>query len=794
MKIQCPCGAKYSVDVTPEMAARPVQFICQSCGTDSSEAVNAMIRQELGQMAPVGVMIPSENEPAVAPPPPPRPSGPRIQTSAPKPESGQASTGGAPARQICLKHPGQPITHQCLVCNKPMCPKCMELFGYVCSPFCKSRAEAQRLDIPEYAGKTSVVESRFWRKFAFIAGSIAAVIVALLSVWFWYVWIGSHPSAIFAVRFEDGARTGQSQVCGQKQIVFLHGTTLYRYDMKTKKQVWARKLVDEKLIHDEVQKELQEMQTMIRKVQDRNPDAELKIPPAEDLIDAMLDAATGSLQLYVHGSNVWVRTPDKLVRCDWDSGSPLQEIPLNFGFGPLIHRGDELLAIGGGDGSGREAITHINLVTAQTRVEEIGDGAVLQKRDGGMFAFGGAPGGLPLGGAGADGGRPLDPDQVAAEVQKLPLAGKIALPALLSVQMNQQRALQEMRDQDEPKKSPHGIAAPKLPPRDFFSLIPSEHGYVEFSSRLLESRFVQRNAMKDPPKKSMIDGNLTASQSLDAANEILNEMQRNAGGATVTEDESRYRATVRVPGGKVPDWSAEVIGRPQLFPLPTVTVVAGGKSVVVLDKNNKKLWESPLSARIPSIYQDEEDEEGDEADTSHGPCVERDGKLYVFDQLVLTAFDLHTGNVQWRLPSVGVTGLFFDPKGKLYVNTTTAGPEAVKYARQIDVTQQTGSVVLKVDPATGKILWRAEPGGIITHVEGKFIYIVKAFQDTGGGIGGMRIIDTPSYLQIKRLNPDDGRVMWEHRQDRAPLDVKFHKNTIQLVFRKEVQVLRFLSF
>ena len=91
MKIQCPCGAKYSVDVTPEMAARPVQFVCQACGTDSSDAVNAMIRQELGQTAPVGVMIPSENEAAVAPPPAPRASGPRIQASAPGPESGGAA-------------------------------------------------------------------------------------------------------------------------------------------------------------------------------------------------------------------------------------------------------------------------------------------------------------------------------------------------------------------------------------------------------------------------------------------------------------------------------------------------------------------------------------------------------------------------------------------------------------------------------------------------------------------------------------------------------------------------------
>jgi hypothetical protein len=35
--------------------------------------------------------------------------------------------------------------------------------------------------------------------------------------------------------------------------------------------------------------------------------------------------------------------------------------------------------------------------------------------------------------------------------------------------------------------------------------------------------------------------------------------------------------------------------------------------------------------------------------------------------------------------------------------------------------------------------------------------------------------------------------MWEHFQQRAPLDIQFDRNTIRLVFRKEVQVLRFLA-
>jgi hypothetical protein len=50
-----------------------------------------------------------------------------------------------------------------------------------------------------------------------------------------------------------------------------------------------------------------------------------------------------------------------------------------------------------------------------------------------------------------------------------------------------------------------------------------------------------------------------------------------------------------------------------------------------------------------------------------------------------------------------------------------------------------------------------------------------------------------SVLSIKRLNPNNGRVLWEHVEHRAPLDVQFDQNNIRLVFKKEVEVLKFLA-
>src|SRR5258708_5203046 len=97
--------------------------------------------------------------------------------------------------------------------------------------------------------------------------------------------------------------------------------------------------------------------------------------------------------------------------------------------------------------------------------------------------------------------------------------------------------------------------------------------------------------------------------------------------------------------------------------------------IIVLDHANKKLWQSRLNSELsgdPSVLDDENNLYG------QGPCVERKDALFVFDAGVLTAFELRTGNARWRLPSVGITGLFFDDQGMMYVNSTTGSPESIK--------------------------------------------------------------------------------------------------------------------
>jgi hypothetical protein len=330
---------------------------------------------------------------------------------------------------------------------------------------------------------------------------------------------------------------------------------------------------------------------------------------------------------------------------------------------------------------------------------------------------------------------------------------------------------------------------PGLEPGSSYALIPTRDGFVEFAVKLLEARIIARSAMKSGSGKSGLDGDVTAGKSMETASDMLNEMQRSNGGDVIQEDHSRYQVTIRRPGAATV-WTGEVVGPPKLYPLETVAVLAADKLIIVLDKANQKLWQSALAYNVPTDLNALDEES---ATYGRGPCVERNGTLYVFDAGVLSAFDLKTGDARWRLPSVGIAGMFFDDREGLYVNATTASHDTLKYSRQIDLSRKVVSVILKVDSRNGKILWSEESGGLVNYVSDKLIVTAASFMpeeregpDTG--------LEKQPWMRIRRINPSNGREVWEHFQERAPLDVAFEKNTIRLVFKKEVQVLRYPTF
>jgi hypothetical protein len=837
MKVQCNCGAKYAIDVTPEMGRDPVRFVCPGCGLDLSGPINDLVRQELGlasasapapmaaiipEAAPAPRAVPAAKSTAMRVPTPVRSAAPMAATPAPAAParlsiSKSASTathgsavetapeiGGGGDGTPCPKHQGEVAVEHCYICRKPICPKCMELFGYVCSPLCRAKAESHGVKVPVFAGQRSVIEAQQWRKIWRIGAGAGAVLALILGVWFWYAWFGSVPHPIFSVRFPEMAYAGNSRLVDKDQIVFLHGGLLARYALGSKTPIWTNEIISKEQIEAEFNRQMDDFKAEVAAAVRRGADSESRprVPAQDEMYKDIQRSMESSLQLYVQDHSIWLQRRGKLTRYDWDTGKAGQEIALPSG------RSEAKLADGelqftDENGLGQHIITQLSLATGETRTEEIGEpvsSAVLASARkpaaaGGRKSAGSS--GLPTNPE-ADSGKTMDPNKVTADAQKLPYAAKIALPATLSNTRHQEQLLNEMNDE-------HTQAEPRAPaPAQNWesgmglydrSFVNSKYGFFQWTYKVLEQRSVSHKAMKDKPAKSALESNPSVTNTAAVANEILNDMQRDRGGDTITEDVSRYQVTIHRPDQKdIPDWVGEIIGPPSLFPQKTVTVVAGGNMFVVLDKENKKLWQADLAYRLGG-GSGLDDSDLNQISMGEGPCVEHGDTLYVFDQATLTAFDLASGNVRWRVPTIGIVGLFFDDQGSMYVNSTTADLESIRYSRQIDINKKTAASVLHINCKTGKVLWNVQPGGFVSHVEGKFVFCFASHQaedldpDSLTTLPGM----LNSEMDLRRLEPGSGKVAWDYAEQRAPLSVRFKGNIVELVFRREVEVLKFLS-
>lgn len=815
MKIQCSCGTKVAFDVTPGMATNPVQFICPNCGLDSSAMVNQLIRQELGVSGAAPAPVP---RPAAAPPPvpPPMPGKPamRVALASSAPASATPALDASPGKEFCLKHPGKLVAHKCLVCGKAMCPDCMALFGYVCSPLCRSKAEARKLDIPVYAQQKSAVEARRWRKTGLVAGSVGGVVALLAGFWFWYAWFGSVPNVAFAMSFPNKVSAGEVRLAGTDQLVFLHGADLGRIDLKSKRQLWSLPLVDRKTFVPEAEQTIKQLEKARERYYATAEDPEdFKIPPLDKIVDELVESAIEGLKLVVAGQNVWVLSGDSLTRYEWDTGKPAQTIKLaGAGLG-MRREGNELLLTEPSEDLTSETTLHINLVTGESskttiekplppKLVELLTAATNRSTRAGTKVsrassarVSATTAKVVAANAAARPSTPLDPQRIAAQTENMSFAAKVALPALLANARHQQELAAEMAGTSGAKPTPPTELDQAIAEWDDTQMIPTPEGPVQFTRTLLERKMVTREAMKAPPKKSALNGNVSAADSMAVANEMLNEMQRDRG-STVTEDQSRYRVTLKRAGKDVPVWTGEVAGPPAFYPLQTVDILTAGATAIALDHANKKLWQAPLNFPVHGNWEEWDAAEEPGAQSSGlGPCVERSDTIYIFDQGSLAAFDRTTGAARWRLPSVGISGLWFDDRGMLYVNTTTASPDSIRYSRQIDISNQALSEILKVDPKTGKTLWSCTGAKHICYLWKQYLFTTDSNpgpDPEGDGLGMTTGLETPAFLRIRRIDAGSGRILWEHVQKRCPLDIQFHENTIQLLFKNEVQELKFV--
>jgi outer membrane protein assembly factor BamB len=803
IKVQCACETRFEFEVEPVNERMPVPINCPVCGADATELANTVIRQQLATPVaaaaiPRAPAISIPVQPDHATPAAPAPSIPRPVAAAghaPQPPQPPAPTPSQPAgglrinkpaahaapapavtpaagteavatsANLCPKHKTEEAIETCRVCGKPMCQKCMEMFGYVCSVYCRGQANSKKLDIPVYANQRSVVEQKARGKSKLIAWSIGAAVMLFIGAWFWYAWFGQMPKVVYAIKFAKHQAHGRYQLIGPGQLLSIKDKQMSLFDVAHQKELWKTTIVTEEKKNipeaksanaaakpfkakssdaDAVKTEVTR-QLVKEKVQNTNKEENALEGDSFDFFN--VDDA-GIQEVIPSDTDVWLLFHDRLARYDRQTGSRKEEIVFKPNVTRVSHDDAGILAVSMPDKDHR-ILTQISLPAGTVQTEEIDLS-------------------------------PPKPKQAVAKTgdkSKKPVATptkKVAAPVVA------QPATTDGADGSE-----GDFANSFFADRDHF--IATGVNVAELNVKLLERKVEVHEAMK-PKGKSVLDsGQVTASQGLEVAQEMMNEGQRERTGGKSEEDVSRYQVTLhRWLAKGVADWTGEVIGPPALFPLKTVDIIAGGRSILVVDKNNKKLWDAKLTYPLePHSHFDLEFGTG-----SAATCLEAGKILYFADQGMLTCFDLDTGNVRWRLTSVGISKIQLDDHGNIYLTTTSASPDSIQYSQQVSLMNRVEPVLLKVDPATGKVLWKVQKLGETVMLSGKYVYAGKE----SSSVALLRLEEGPDlHYNFYRLNPSNGHEVWNYFQTKPGAKAEVNQNWILLEFPNEIQVLKFLS-
>jgi hypothetical protein len=383
----------------------------------------------------------------------------------------------------------------------------------------------------------------------------------------------------------------------------------------------------------------------------------------------------------------------------------------------------------------------------------------------------------------------IDPEsgQVRSEIFKVPRPEKFELPDELPHNVAPTEGVLLSRELDD-KKSNFNKPLDAMSSDFYFA----GDGLVELRVKLLEPkvRYVQS-----------INERATSTGSFaDTEGQVISDIKRSQKGGVNRVDESRYEVTLRRwTGATSVEWTNDVIGHPAFFPLKTVDLLVAGPWLAVFDRQTRKLFDAKLSYSISDRFGPEE------WDHRSAPALEDNGALYFFDQGVLTAYSLPGGDVRWRVTSIGITKILRDDTGMLYVDSTTAAPESIQYSGQVSG-QPPEPVVLKIDPASGKILWQAINLGQECCVSGKYLYSSSL---NLGGMGMLRELaeslnapqqEAPFYFHIYRLDPATGKSLWDFYRiygeypDGSPKELSFQQNRFLIRFTDRVQVWKFLTF
>ena len=829
MKVQCPCGTKLSFDVTPDAAHRPLVVQCPTCNADLSAAVIPLVAQVLAEMAntapaPAVAPAPLNNPQALTPPsPPPQTAAPKARlhvstpaASATTPSPAQASPELS-AGPICSRHTGEVAGENCRVCQKPICPRCMAQFGFVCSAYCQGKAENLGIDVLDYAGQNRNVNVRSNRLFKLSIAAAVLLILSLVGLWGLNEFYLSQPRILFSIPVAKSEHHPSGRWGDASSFVVLHEAHLTRYSLKTQKAHWSVDIVTSNDFTAAARVEAPKARTAYafwRSEQMKKPkqydsngheiwydEVPTETEQYQKTLGSMFENALASLRLVGEGTNVWIAQPGKLQRYRWEDGSSDKTIPIEFtpsesmgnspslsAFTPMPSGERKLVRVDLRSGEVEEKIFQTDKSTlALSKPASATAGQVVGE------ANRKGVGSTPVA-SGAHSNRksstsvPVANSRALASSTRDPLAtipkglsGPEAAIAAIQLQSNTKLEA-ALNDNDElgPRKR-HA----QLIDKSRVEWQVSGDRMLKLTSLLVEFKAVNRQNLKEAPKRSALEGATSVTSTSQVANEILNAMRRDQTDGMSVDDKSTYHASLRYAGeSETAGWSGDFVGSPDLYALTSVTVLIADTSVVVFDKNNHKLWETrltyPLTQRAESWNLQTSDSE-----SGGGPVIEHGDTLYILDPGVVGAFDKSTGNARWRLPTVGASGLQFDSKGCLYINTTTMSQDQVRFDQQVDVSKKDRWVLIKAEASTGRILWRATHCGQLAAITPDAVYTSEVIT-SGTGILKQNSV---THLYVYQLNPKSGKVIWDHASRGEPSYLGIQGSKILVVRENTVDVL-----
>lgn len=756
IKVQCPCGTRFQFEVMPVNGRMPTPVHCPTCNADDTELANALIQQQLSAATSAPVPAPASGlRVAGLHKAQPQPAAPVAPPASATPASETSAGEVAP---LCPKHKTEAAIDVCKVCGKPICLKCMEQFGYVCGVYCRQQATAKRIYIPPCPHQKSVIAGKAHAKVKWIATGVTTVAVLMLGLWIWYTFMGREPKLVYSLpipMMDPGSHhtlrpEEYYQLIAPGELLTVKNKHASLFDFNRQQQVWSTPL------QTDAEAEA------AKSVKTTTGDSADAFRPESDY-----DLSNPS-EVVLTTNDIWLAFRNEVLRLDRQTGQRKETLVrgnvLNFS-----STEDALLAVCISP-NGQRTLTRISLPDGTVQTANLAEPSGELKPTTRILAQKGL---------------------VNTNFPKLHQMPEMTNdPGIRRFTASSAEIMRGVKNSLQPN---NGNIAPSRVPANALDemgsyvvndeevppFILAGQNVIQFQATLLERKTVSHQAMKSKPNKSVLDSNVTASQGLDLAQEMMNDSRREATGGVEIEDVSRFQVTLhRWFADNVPDWTGEVTGPPSVYALKTVDLLVAGQTVMVFDKRNKKLWEAKMAFPIRTV-------------ANHPPFLEKGDALYFADAGVLACFELASGNVRWRLNSVGISSIQADERQNIYVTSTTAGPDQIMHPQEINLREKIHPLILKVNPKNGKVLWRLESVGDDCRLSGKFLYATKERRV----MAALRLEEGPDrHYNLALLDRSSGSTIWNyHKVNRMVLKTEVQKNWILLQMADEVVVLKFFS-